>query len=211
MPIINVKLIEDVFTPRPEARDRRAPHRRDGLDRRREHAPGDLGRRRGGRQRRHGRRRQAAEHRIRQGPCGRRARLAFRRRITAAAIALNRRRVGRRTPRVVARHRRRRAPPAGGIENYGHGHGDLLPIAQRPVTAALPTPARRPQLAAQMERPLRPGKAQADGRRADARGSSTAVARGDCRDSGPFRAKQLSGLASARLRLFVQTKRRNLT
>jgi hypothetical protein len=34
---------------------------------------------------------------------------------------------------VVARQGRGRTAPTGGIEHYGHGHGDLLPIAQRTV------------------------------------------------------------------------------
>ena len=45
--------------------------------------------------------------------------LLDRRRVGRVAHAL----VARRTPRVIARNRGGRAAPAGGVENYGHGHG----------------------------------------------------------------------------------------
>ena len=72
--------------------------------------------------------------------------------------------VARRATGVIARHRRGRAAPTGGIENYGDGHGDLLPIAQRTGTAALPTPARHREVTAEMALPLPLGKARAAGR-----------------------------------------------
>jgi 4-oxalocrotonate tautomerase len=39
MPLINVKVIKDVFYARPSTADRSPAHRRDGGDRGREHAP----------------------------------------------------------------------------------------------------------------------------------------------------------------------------
>ena len=72
MPLINVKLIEGVFSSDQKQRDHRAPDRRDGLDRGREHAPGHVVRGRGGQERRLGHRRQRAHDRA--GPRARRGR-----------------------------------------------------------------------------------------------------------------------------------------
>ena len=76
MPIINVTLVEDVFTP--DQKREIIERLTDVMSRSKARTtPGGLGRRRGGRKRRHGRRRQAAEHRRRQGPRGRRVRLGL--------------------------------------------------------------------------------------------------------------------------------------
>ena len=74
--------------------------------------------------------------------------LLDRRRVGRVALAL----IARRTPRVIARKGRRRAASAGGVENYGHGHGissqshsgQLPPLYQHRRAAASTRPDGAP-------------------------------------------------------------------